>query len=257
MENHSYEQIIGSREAPYLNALTRSHGLATGFYAIYHPSLPNYLALVAGATMGCTDDDCRGGYDGPTLAGQLRKKGLTWAGFFEGLPARGYTGDDTGEYIRHHDPFVYFKEVTASAFMRASIRPMADLKPSLSNPPSFSLVVPDNRHNMHDGPISAADAWAATYVAMVLRSRAFRDHGAVFVTWDEGRRSDVSGCCGPAIHGGHIATIVVGSGARRGFRSPVPHSTYSLLRTIENGFGLPALRLAGGPAAVPLSEFWP
>src|SRR5579859_5037445 len=45
MENHEYGDIIGSRSAPYINSLARRYGLATGMYAITHPSLPNYLAL--------------------------------------------------------------------------------------------------------------------------------------------------------------------------------------------------------------------
>jgi acid phosphatase len=49
MENHSFDQIIGSSQAPYTNVLA-SRGLATNYFAISHPSLPNYLALSGGDT---------------------------------------------------------------------------------------------------------------------------------------------------------------------------------------------------------------
>src|SRR5947208_12922884 len=50
MENKSYPSIIGSSSAPYINSLAQQYGLATNFYAIRHPSLPNYLALTSGST---------------------------------------------------------------------------------------------------------------------------------------------------------------------------------------------------------------
>jgi len=57
MENHSYGQIVGSSDAPYLNKLAGQAGLATSFYAEAHPSLPNYIAMTSGSTQGITDDN--------------------------------------------------------------------------------------------------------------------------------------------------------------------------------------------------------
>src|SRR5207244_4949284 len=56
MENHSYGQIIGSPSAPYINSLLSSGSLATNYYGVSHPSLPNYLALACGSTYGTTSD---------------------------------------------------------------------------------------------------------------------------------------------------------------------------------------------------------
>src|SRR5690242_2716965 len=50
MENHSYDDIIGSSDAPYINQLVDQHGLAASFYAEAHPSLPNYIAMTSGST---------------------------------------------------------------------------------------------------------------------------------------------------------------------------------------------------------------
>src|SRR5262245_47735859 len=60
MENKAYDRIIGSSSAPYINSLAQQYGLATNFYAIMHPSLPDYLALTGGSTFGITSDctDC-------------------------------------------------------------------------------------------------------------------------------------------------------------------------------------------------------
>src|SRR5947209_6019570 len=47
MENRSYSQVIGSTgQAPRLASYARRCALATAYYAVGHPSLPNYLAAV-------------------------------------------------------------------------------------------------------------------------------------------------------------------------------------------------------------------
>src|SRR5215813_14410339 len=56
MENKEYSAIIGSPDAPYINSLANNNALATSYYANEHPSLPNYLDMVAGSDMGVKDD---------------------------------------------------------------------------------------------------------------------------------------------------------------------------------------------------------
>src|SRR5260370_3033377 len=50
MENEEYSSIIGDLTAPYINSLAAGGALATQYYAVSHPSLPNYLALTGGST---------------------------------------------------------------------------------------------------------------------------------------------------------------------------------------------------------------
>ena len=53
MENHEYGSVAGAASAPYLNrTLIPSGTLFTNYYAVSHPSLPNYLALTVGGTCG-------------------------------------------------------------------------------------------------------------------------------------------------------------------------------------------------------------
>src|SRR5205823_12695714 len=58
MENHSYEQIVGNTSAPFMNSFAHRGTLFTNMQAISHPSLPNYLALTSGSTLGCTSAMC-------------------------------------------------------------------------------------------------------------------------------------------------------------------------------------------------------
>ena len=92
LENHSTGQILGNRNAPYLNLLARHHGLASRYYSIRHPSLPNYLALISGSTQGCRSDRCRPGYRGPTLGATAAKPRPHLAGVLPGTAARRVRG---------------------------------------------------------------------------------------------------------------------------------------------------------------------
>src|ERR1700759_1890277 len=65
MENHGTDTLFGNKEdAPFINELIAEPGVryATQYYGVTHPSLPNYLALVAGDDMGI-HDDCKAGAD--------------------------------------------------------------------------------------------------------------------------------------------------------------------------------------------------
>jgi len=80
-ENHSIGQIIGSPQAPFLNRLAAKGVLLTSDFAITHPSLPNYIAMVSGDTQGITSD-CGGcNVDAPNLADQLDAAGISWKAY--------------------------------------------------------------------------------------------------------------------------------------------------------------------------------
>lgn len=59
MENHSYQQVIGNPNEPYLNSLiaNKQVNLATNYYAVGHPSLTNYLEVVGGSNFGIRSDN--------------------------------------------------------------------------------------------------------------------------------------------------------------------------------------------------------
>jgi phosphatidylinositol-3-phosphatase len=103
-ENHSYNEIIGSSSAPYINSLANSGALFTQSFAITHPSEPNYLAFFSGSTQGITDDSCPHTFGPPDLGGELINAGLTFGGYSEDLPSIGSTVCTSGNYARKHNP---------------------------------------------------------------------------------------------------------------------------------------------------------
>jgi len=48
LENHAFNQVIGSPFMPYLNSLAAQHSLATNYFADTHPSIGNYFMLTTG-----------------------------------------------------------------------------------------------------------------------------------------------------------------------------------------------------------------
>jgi len=54
-ENKDFEDVIGAPSAPTFNRMARRHALLESYFAVEHPSLPNYLALISGSTQGVTE----------------------------------------------------------------------------------------------------------------------------------------------------------------------------------------------------------
>jgi phosphatidylinositol-3-phosphatase len=244
LENHEYRDIIGSRAAPYINSLARRFALATGMYAITHPSLPNYLALTGGSTFGISDDctDCR--VDATSLVDQLAVAHLSWRAYMEDLPGPCFTGESAGDYAKKHNPFAYYTRVTGNRARCSNIVPLSRLAADerAGTLPRFTWISPNLCHDMHDCSVSTGDRFMARLVRGLLR--ALGPRGLLFVTWDEGSSDD--GCCRLA-SGGHIVTIVAGGGARAHARLSSPTDHYSVLQTIEDLLGLRRLRGAACP----------
>lgn len=236
-ENHSYGDVVGSRSAPYLNALDRSGASFTAMYATRHPSEPNYLALFSGSTHGLTDDSCPHRYTGASLGSQLLAAHRSFAGYSEGLPRTGSTTCSSGSYARKHNPWSDFTRVPASAN-----RPLTAFPRSYASLPALSFVIPDLDHDMHDGSVASGDSWLRAHLVGYV-SWARTHNSVLVVTWDE---DDHSGS-------NRIPTIVVGAHVRT-VRYGTRTDQYGLLRTLQALFGLPGL--GASAARVPVTGIW-
>jgi acid phosphatase len=253
MENHEYGRIIGNPSAPYLNSLAQTYGLATNYYAITHPSLPNYLAMVAGSTFGIASDCTQCFVTAPTIADQIERSGRSWKAYLEGMPSPCYLGSSSGKYAQKHNPFVYFDGLRNDrSRCAAHVVPFSQFSDDLGGSvPDYVWITPDMCNDMHDCSVSTGDAWLHSVVPSILNSSAYRSGGAVFITFDEG--STGAGCCGVAA-GGQVATLVISPMAKDAFQSTVAQTHYSLLRTIEDSWHLG--HLGGAAAAGNLREYF-
>jgi phosphatidylinositol-3-phosphatase len=239
MENEERPSVIGSPDAPYITRLARRYATATNSYAITHPSLPNYLALVSGSTHGIATDCTSCEASGPNLATQLEAKRRTWKAYAEGLPSPCFNGATADAYAKKHDPFAYWASTRCGH--RASFD-MLDRDLRAGRLPDFAFVTPDLCHDMHDCPVKVGDRFLAGLMPRLLK--AIGPHGYVVLTFDEGTTN--AGCCGVA-RGGRIATIVAGRDVQRGRALHTPVTHYGVLRTIEDTFGLGHLGAAADP----------
>ena len=231
-ENEDAENIVGAPEAPYLTSLARSGATFTDAHGVAHPSQPNYLALFSGSTQGVTDDSCPLTFTGSNLAEELQQAGLSFAGYSEDLPTAGFTGCRAGGYARKHAPWVDFPDVPASAN-----KPYSALPADFAALPTVSFVVPNLCDDMHDCGVAAGDRWAQQHLPDYA-AWAQEHHSLLVVTFDEDDGTSAN----------HIATILVGPMVATGTSDQrVDH--YSLLRTLEDMYGLPPLGQSAGAAA--------
>jgi phosphatidylinositol-3-phosphatase len=249
MENHSYDEIIGSSDAPYLNQLANRYGVATNYVSVAHPSLPNYLALTGGDTFGVTTDctDCF--QSAPNLAvDRVTASGRSWRAYLESMPSPGYLGD-AYPYMQKHNPFVYYDDVRTDPVQLARVVPASELAADIATAqttPAFGWITPNMLDDMHDGTVAQGDAWLSRQIPALLSAPAWTEQRSLLViTWDENDNSP----------GNQVATIVIADEVPAGFRSGVAYNHYSLLRTIEVAWGLAPLTANDAQAAV-MSDFF-
>lgn len=223
--------------APFLSGLAARGAVFSDAHGVTHPSQPNYLALFSGSTQGVTGDGCPQSFDGGNLAAQLQAAGFSFTGYSEGLPEAGSTVCTSGRYARKHNPWVDFPALPASVN-----QPLTALPADHARLPTVSFVIPDLCSDMHDCPVRTGDDWAREYLGPYA-TWAMSHDSLLVITHDEDEGTSAN----------HIATVVVGAGVRPG-PSDQRIDHYSLLRTLEDMYGLPPLGHAA--AAAPLTGIW-
>jgi len=247
LENASFATLAEGTADPYLQGLIAQYGLSANYFAVGHPSQPNYLAMFSGSTQGVTDD---GSHDlpGKNLADQLDAHGKTWRVYEQDYPGGCYAGTSAngkgegigaaGSYARKHDPAISFDDIRTSPSRCADITGLSGFDPAAAD---FELIVPNTCNDMHSCPESTADSFLSAFIPQITSSPAFAN-SVLFITTDEGTGKN------------QVATVVVSPLVKAGYSSSVRHDHYSLLRTIEDAWGLGCLGQAC--SANDMSEFF-
>ncbi len=180
----------------------------------------------------------------------------------------------TDQYATRHEGFMFFESVTGSvAYCAAhilSLRPLPSDLSAAAKTPAFSLIIPNMCDDGHDVPcvtgqpggLPQIDKFLAQWVPAIMASAAYKHGGLILITFDEGATD--AACCGEVsgVSSSHPSTLLPGIGGpgggdvglvalspfiKPGTVSAVDYNQYSLLRTVEDIFGLPHL----GDAAMP------
>jgi len=247
MENHSYNTIIGSSSAPYINSLAQECGLATNYHNISHPSLPNYVGATAG--LGLKDlkpfrNDCDPSNHCSTSMPSIFGQGESWKAYEETMPSDCFPTNSGGYAVRHNPP-PYFTSLSGCSTFDV---PYSQLGTDLADNtlPAFSFVTPNVIDDMHDGTIQQGDTWLADNLPAIFNSSEYQSGSTVvFVTWDEGEGGTSNDCAENTTDVGcQVATLVISPSTAPGTTSGILFNHYSMLKTTEDLLGLPELGLA-------------
>jgi hypothetical protein len=159
LENHSKSSIIGDPNVPYMNKLADRYQMASMYYGVTHPSMPNYIASIAGDNFGIQDDNDQNvvNLDRLNLVDQLERHHVRWDAYMDTLPANKldrFAPDSTNPlYAKKHNPFVLFDDVKNNPARMRHVRDYSRLGHDLNapKPPDFVWISPNQCHDMHGG----------------------------------------------------------------------------------------------------------
>jgi hypothetical protein len=217
---------------------------------------------------------------GRSIADQLDERGLGWKSYQENLPpygadkvnnSDGLLSDSVGAkfgaglpklYAVKHNPFAYFASVQDHGLQHIVGFPQlyADLRSG--DLPALAFIAPNQCHDQHGrggsevgtgcsvdaNTIAQGDAALKDLVTAIHASRAWTDgRSAIVVVWDENDYSSLSN---------QVVTVVETNYGAKGVKSNVPYNHFSLLKSLEAGFGLGYLNHAADPEVLPMVDLF-
>ena len=257
-ENHGYDQVIGSENAPYFNQLAKEGALFTDSHGVTHPSQPNYVAIFSGSTQGMFNDDCSSEttFHTPNLGSSLLENGFTFKGYSQTMPVAGYRDCAFGKgeltkqtlFARKHAPWVNWQGQGINNFPDSLSLPMTSFPKDFDKLPTVSFVIPDMDHDMHNisapgdaAAISRGDTWLKENLAEYVKWA--KEHNSLLIiTFDEDDFKMIN----------HIPTIIVGANVKPGkYSEKINH--YNVLHTIQSFYKLP---VQDTTKAISISDIW-
>jgi phosphatidylinositol-3-phosphatase len=239
-ENRSVQDA--EEHMPFFMSQAESYGAATNFYAIEHPSLPNYLALAGGSTFGVSDDEDPDAHrlQGSSVFRQLISAGRTAKTYAEAMPTN-CARRNHETYAVRHNPWTYFdvraERANCDNFDVPSGTPTAgalvdDI--TAGKLPTVGLLIPDTCHDGHDCSATTTDDWLRSWLPTIKNGPDFTSNRlAIVVTWDEDDD-----------HSGNRVPMVVIHGSLNGKRVTTQLDHYGLSASLARVGGIPPLRNA-------------
>jgi hypothetical protein len=293
LENKGAGDIVGSPNAPYINSLLNTEPHDTNYFALGHPSDPNYIRPLGGSDFGIDYNPTGNVIDANSLMQEMDQANISWAGYAQSMPTAGDLVS-SGDYSVDELPFAQFNYVfdNTPAYLQEHLLPLTQLSTDLQNPSSFPEFtwIAANEANNGEGPINslqgigqfiysqltdhqynvaAADQFVQQEVSAIENSPTWTDTGekdAIIITFDEDNNNLSLGI---GNEGNNVPMIIIpNGGAESGangmeagpFTTDEYANEYSLMATIED-----ALRTTPGTLdpltandmyATPMNAFW-
>ena len=226
-ENENYSSV--SNQADF--SKFASYGVSfLQMAAVAHPSQPNYIAMIAGSTLGVVNDK---NVDlGTSHIGDLLEKNkMDWRVYAEAYPENCFTAPRAGLYVRKHVPFLSFTNVTGNPKRCAKIVNEKTFFSDLNNDllPEFTMYIPDMKNDGHDTDINYAGMWLTRKFGDILNHPEALKDTLFIITFDEsGMKESLN----------QIYTVLIGSNILKGTENKQTLNHYALLKLIEDEFNL-------------------
>jgi phospholipase C len=224
------------------HALARSFTLCARFFSeVRGPSFPNHLMLIAAVAPRHDDPRVppeqwacpRYCYDVPTLVGQMEAAGKSWRAY-----------DETG-FV---SPFGMIRKLVDSPNIVPASQFESDARAGVL--PNLSYVFSTREQSDHPPyDLCSGQAWTLRQIRAVAEGPHWKST-AIFVLWDDWGgfhdhvqpptvERDLEGR--PLRYGYRVPCLVISPYARKGYLSMQPHSHLSVMRFVEDTFGLTPL----------------
>ncbi len=253
MENEQTNIIYGKQ--PYQTGLANTYAWGgdannpdkTGYYAICHPSAPNYLALTSGKTLQC-GSDAFANYSVNNLGNLLQTSSESWIDYEESAsyPCE-QNNSANGLYAVKHNPFAYYSDLggdTPGSACMTHVVPIANLTndyPFSQTPPAFTYIAPNLLNDAHSSSPATGDWWLSTFMPKVIAEPWFSST-VVFIVYDEAYKANgnenYTGYDHKVVHGGPVYLVAVSPYTQGMGALTYNASHYDLLSTMEWLLGL-------------------
>ncbi|KAF8589089.1 hypothetical protein K439DRAFT_1405336 [Ramaria rubella] len=222
------------------------------YFALTHPSEPNYVGGVGGDFWGMADDNL---YHIPTnistVADLLEAKHISWASYQENMPTDGFGGfsftqpnylDTTAPpytyYVRKHNPLIIYDSVATVPERAARHRNFNDFATDInaSAIPQWLFVTPNLVNDAHDTNIDFASQWLEYWLFPLLKDERFNDDRTlILLTFDENESSDINNNVFAVLLGGAVPKHLHGT------IDSTYYTHYSSLSTVQANWRLDSL----------------
>ncbi|KAJ5550603.1 Phosphoesterase [Penicillium sp. DV-2018c] len=240
IENTDFETTASD---PNMSKLAKEGILLENYFAVTHPSEPNYCMSAGGDAFGMDNDEYNTvPANVSTIADLFDTKHIAWGEYQEDMPYAGYQGEryplkDPNVYVRKHNPLILFESVTNDAVRPRQIKNFTTFYEDLEHHrlPQHMFITPNMTNDAHDSDIHVAGSWADRFLSPLLKNEYFMKDTLVLVTFDEAGNYTRPNRVYSYLLGGAIPEHL------KGTSDDTFYTHYSIIASLSANWGLPSL----------------
>ncbi|TLS24305.1 hypothetical protein PpBr36_08612 [Pyricularia pennisetigena] len=241
LENTNFQAASGDENFKWI----ASQGiLLENYFAVTHPSQPNYVAAASGDTFGMESGEF---YRFPenisTVVDLLDTKKISWGAYQEDMPYAGYQGFNfsnqktfANAYMRKHNPLIVFDSIANNPDRASQIKNFTSFEEDLTKKqlPQWSFITP-NTSDGHDSGFRHSGRWTRGFLEPLLKNEYFMNRTLIILTFDESEVYTIQNRVFTVLMGGAVDEKL------RGTTDSMFYDHYSTIATVSANWGLPSL----------------